>query len=479
MSGRQKYATKGRGGKSSGNSGISTLSTLMLGLAFISLVIFLVAPHDKSYAEEGKALLQRGQQLESEAIHMLFDNDKTSYLRGKNGHGDKEGHKPVQAQSTSTVLVKDTKSTSEKKAKPMNDAVLPNKIEDIRKLARHKYAYVTLMSGIDESRRYRGFLYNAMIMKKALDDAGSQADFIVMVGYSDDENIEAYEKDMDMLRARGILIHTLPRWTHQQHDLTFAEMALLKITPWSFVQYEKVQFFDGDVMPTRNMDCLFQLDKNSFTAGAVSALNSGWYLAVPNQQDFDYLREKAIWRLGRDWNKETGWNERMPPGLVVRGGRPASLLWDFNGADMDQGLLLHHHVINKGNSMLIDTQTKRAMIFGSGGLAQKNVFKGIDVQDALKCCGGTLPTSMFAHFTGRSKPWMYNNDNEKNRLQYEKVKGRGDTKKWFALLDSLGIPGVNSETIGDMHLGSPLGFWNHNFPKGGMTTVDRSKNKNG
>ena len=163
-----------------------------------------------------------------------------------------------------------------------------------------------------------------MIMKKALDDAGSKADFIVMVGYSDDENLQAYEKDMDMLRSRGILIHTLPRWTHSQHDLTFAEMALLKITPWSFTQYEKVQFFDGDVMPTRNMDCLFELPVNAFTAGAVSALNSGWYLALPNQQDFDYLRGKAIWRLGRDWDKETGWKEHMPPGLVVRGGRPST-----------------------------------------------------------------------------------------------------------------------------------------------------------
>jgi hypothetical protein len=29
----------------------------------------------------------------------------------------------------------------------------------------------------------------------------------------------------------------LPRWTHEKHDLTFAEMALLKVTPWSFTQY--------------------------------------------------------------------------------------------------------------------------------------------------------------------------------------------------------------------------------------------------
>ena len=137
---------------------------------------------------------------------------------------------------------------------------------------------------------------------------------------------------------------------------------------------------------------------------------------------------------------------------------------------MDQGLLLHYHVINKGNAMLIDTQTKLAMMFGKGGLASKSVFTGLDVRDALGCCGGKLPTSAFAHFTGRSKPWMFNNDNEKNKTQLERARNRGDTKKWFELLDSLNVPNVNSETIGGMHLGSPLGFWNHNFPKGGMIT---------
>jgi alpha-N-acetylglucosamine transferase len=52
-------------------------------------------------------------------------------------------------------------------------------------------------------------------------------------------------------------------------------MALLKVTPWSFTQYDRVQFFDGDVMPYKNMDCFFKLNHNSFTVGAVSPLNSG------------------------------------------------------------------------------------------------------------------------------------------------------------------------------------------------------------
>ena len=161
MSGsRQRYNATGKGrvAKASGGSGLSTLSTLMLGLGFISLVIFLVAPHDKSYAEESKALLQRGQQLESEAIHMLFDNGYPTHLRGTDGEeGQREGneleHQHQNEHPASSVETKDTTMTAGKNAPP-------NNIDDIRKLARHKNAYVTLMSGIDESRKYRGFLYN-------------------------------------------------------------------------------------------------------------------------------------------------------------------------------------------------------------------------------------------------------------------------------------------------------------------------------
>lgn len=53
----------------------------------------------------------------------------------------------------------------------------------IEKKSTAKYAYVTLLSGIDKSLRYRGFLYNALIIKRALDQLGSTADFITLIGY--------------------------------------------------------------------------------------------------------------------------------------------------------------------------------------------------------------------------------------------------------------------------------------------------------
>lgn len=319
-------------------------------------------------------------------------------------------------------------------------------------------AYVTLISGIDSKFRYRGFLYNALIMKRALKTLGSTADFIALIGYSESD-ITPFGADMQLLRANGILTYTLPRLLDSHHSLGFAEMALLKITPFSFTQYKKIQFLDGDVMPTRNMDCFFDLDKNTFTVGAVSPLNSGWYLGIPDQQAYEYMKEKAIWRLGRDWDEILGWAEKMPKGLEYRGGKPCEK-WLFNGADMDQGLFTHYFIINFGNAILIDTQLKKARVFTHGLLHEEGVV--VAMGSALKCCGGIIPTSHFVHFTGRSKPWL-----QPDLANARPTGKNNDLITWKNHLDSLQLE-VNSSTISALKLVPPLGYFNANFPKGGF-----------
>ena len=269
---------------------------------------------------------------------------------------------------------------------------------------------------------------------------------------------------MNLLRSHGISTYILPRFVDESHELSFAEMALLKITPWSFVDYEKVQFFDGDVMPTQNMDCFFQLDLTTFTVGAASPLNSGWYLAKPHIEIFKYLREKAIWRLGRDWDKENGWGDPLPKeenALFYRGGTKPVVLWDFNGADMDQGLCTQYFVLNFGGAFLIDTVTRVVRKFETG------LLKGQDIKlvakDVLSCCEGKEPTRFFAHFTGRNKPWMT------DLTALEDTRKNEQFITWKNKLDSLNLA-VNSSNIGELGLGSPLGFFNRDFPKGGLKT---------
>lgn len=327
-----------------------------------------------------------------------------------------------------------------------------------------KFAYATLISGIDSSGKYRGFLLNTLIMKSVLAKSGSTADVIAFLGFQNEGNNSYFDEDLQMLFHAGVRTLFLPRWTHSSERLSFAEMALLKITPYSLVEYEKIQFFDGDVMPLRNMDCFFELSRNSFTVGAASPLNSGWFLAKPNQTAFEYMKSKAVWRLARDWDKINGWKEPMTKGLFYRGERKSCDLWDFNGADMDQGLFTHYFILNYGDAILIDTEIRRVKILEKGLLSYSTLGQSYPVkstQETLSCCGGKDPTQFFAHFTGRNKPWM------KDLSQLPRKKSNNIFLRWAEELDSLNLP-ITSKNIHEMGFGSPLGYFNANFPKGGF-----------
>lgn len=308
-----------------------------------------------------------------------------------------------------------------------------------------RYAYVTLIHGIDETFRYRGYLYNVMIMKTALHSYGSEADLVVLIGFSKGGYQSIYQEDLDRLTSIGIKIVYLPRLldVEEKEKVDFAEMALLKVTPFSFTQYEKIQFFDGDIMPTKNMDCYFELKQNTFNTGNASPLNSGWFLAIPNLEDYHALRAKAVKRLNEKWSTTSGWGEEIPSWIQFRnhGKHPTS--WNFNGASLDQGLLTHYFVINHGRVMLLD-QRQATMYHGLG--TSPVVFDSL--RDPLKCCQGKLPVSVFAHFTGKSKPWL-NDIRESNRK---------DVKLWGHFLDSLDLP-VNSSNIHELALKPPLGYF--------------------
>ena len=462
--------------QASGPSWVKRTLTLMLVVMVASVGFFTYsAVSSHSYAPTPMATPTDGS---AAAVTMGRESDSTPGIQWnlRKRQDASAAIKPASSVGVTAMVPKGSKGISGSGSSSGSGSGNDNADENVEfaHQQKSKYTYVTLISGIDDSFRYRGFLYNALIMRKALLDAGSTADFVAMIGFTDDDRAP-FESDMQLLRDAGILIYILPRWVHEQHDLSFAEMALLKITPWSFTHYDKVQFFDGDVMPTKNMDCLFKLKYNSFTAGAVSPLNSGWYMGIPDKAAYEYMKSKAIWRLSKDWDKETGWNERMPEGLVTRGGQSASKLWDFNGSDMDQGLLLHYHAINHGQTLLIDTTTGITRVYEAPkGLSAKSAIM-VKTETALECCEGVAPnpTSMFAHFTGRGKPWMLNEDNEKNSKETKKRMRNRDVKKWFQVLDSLKLDGVNSKNIGSLHLGSPLGFWNHNFPKGGFNLQEQ------
>jgi hypothetical protein len=212
-----------------------------------------------------------------------------------------------------------------------------------------------------------------------------------------------------------------------------------------------------------------------------------------------------------------GWGHPFPPNtFYTRGKHKSVTLWDFNGADMDQGLFLYFFAFFYGNLLLIDTDLKEVNYYEKGIyseqllslfakqqvsaavkeresqgfdngrneennsseekesieealLKEKDIhpitspYSVIPLNDAIRVCEASKnPIDYFVHFTGRSKPWILekNEDPEKKKRNY-------NVKKWMKELDELELPFINSSVIYDLKLGAPLGFFNANFPKGG------------
>jgi hypothetical protein len=353
-----------------------------------------------------------------------------------------------------------------------------------------KYAYVTLLHGIDSTFTYRGFLYNCLIVKRALDQQHSMADFIVLIGFTYGEMVEdpKIASDLNLLRKFGIKLYFLPRLTaaagitpvlrgstdtsaaakassnkHSHKKVPFLEMALLKITPFSFTQYEKIQFFDGDVIPHTKMDCFFELSVNTFNTGNASPLNSGWFVAIPNITDYEAMKSKALKRMhGKHWDEKQGWGTPIPPsGLYFRGGGRAVPKWSFNGASLDQGLMTDHFILHEGRAQLIDTDGSPAPVrvydahFQQRSqplpVALQSCTRGQAGRDASasgKTPNTLLPTDYFYHYTGKNKPWLQDLRKPKDKAQ----------RLWAQHLDALHLS-VNSSNINAQGLNSPLGYF--------------------
>jgi hypothetical protein len=102
----------------------------------------------------------------------------------------------------------------------------------------------------------------------------------------------------------------------------------------------------------------------------------------------------------------------------------------------------HFFVLNWGNIQLIDTNDIKIY-------SKDYKFKTSTFKKELSCCDGAVSTAYFAHFTGRSKPWLLQSTKHQNSL----------VKSWLAQLDSLNLS-INSTSFGNLN--SPLGYFHPN-----------------
>ena len=209
----------------------------------------------------------------------------------------------------------------------------------VKGLNRSRFAYVTLIGPVAR-RRYRPWFYSALAMANALAEAGSEADFVVLVARSGkDESLTRDEEES--LRQIGA------RWRYAEAPLGKPGFHLgnFKLLAWQHTEYEAIQLLDADVLPKGSMDSFFSLPSLLGSdivccPGRVSPLNAGWMAFRPSTIHYERLvklleKDDQI----NDDDAKKPWGHELDRWLSSDGIWKESQGWTFFDAKGNQGHL--------------------------------------------------------------------------------------------------------------------------------------------
>jgi hypothetical protein len=183
-------------------------------------------------------------------------------------------------------------------------------------LPHRKWAYAFLIGGCDPAypSHYRGMLYNILVAAHILKTSGSRADVVVMVQLSIHTTTTGSTtlpvQDVRALKALNIHIHYLPPPVGKVQNMYTVFLDKAQIL--GLVQYSRVMFLDGDILPLCNLDYLFHLSEPPATLPATTTINGG---AQPTQPK-PLLKENVL---------HTEFGEAMNAGLFILRPAPGEL----------------------------------------------------------------------------------------------------------------------------------------------------------
>ena len=246
----------------------------------------------------------------------------------------------------------------------------------LQPLVKPKWAYVFLLADCDPTQAqptYRGMLYNILAATYALkycsaydtmgerDRTPSRADIVVLVQMTVSTNAKGLAPAEEALMEQmGIQVRYLPR---PDHEPSFYELVMAKFHVLTMIEYYKIIFLDGDVLPLCNLDYLFELssieDKHAPNALGDTVLhamyddpvNAGLFLVTPGGGSV----------VSKDWNETMlHWNALLATPLSQRPRVDYRLWkgesqsgWDFYCGDSDQGFLLYWSLFLQSQSVSI------------------------------------------------------------------------------------------------------------------------------
>ena len=293
-----------------------------------------------------------------------------------------------------------------------------------------KFAYVFVIGGCNPKEgSYRHFIYNILISTKILHEHGSRADIVVFIQLSNKyDGEELPSEDRRVLDAMGVEIRYIPKDPHE----SFYTVTLEKFRVLTLVEYERVMFLDGDVLPRQSLDYLFELSvngtfkENVIMAGYLEPANAGLFVVKPMPGDYEHALKLINESHSRGatlpyphWDVDVGWGTRMDePDYyeLIKG--EIQHKWDFHCAYADQGLLYHWvKYVKQSMTVVMSDWTENWVPYPNGTMhGKEDIVRLNDLmkyseprecwnrQSTYKSC--KPPHSDFMHFTGKKKPWL-------------------------------------------------------------------------
>ena len=210
-----------------------------------------------------------------------------------------------------------------------------------------QYAYVALIADASNLEK-RDYLMSLLVAIESLHMAGTKQDIVVLVlGDISDRDARMLRNAgtrLVMVAAIGMPLDVNP----EPYGQSIAAIYRAKVRVLQLIEYEKVIFFDCDVIFQENCDDLFKYD-NEFMGrgGTIAPLNTGFFVVKPSLQAFNDLNDVAI---SRAFTSDNGWMDygHIPdwhPGYENK-----MTNWSFYCASTDQGLYYYYFMCYRRTS---------------------------------------------------------------------------------------------------------------------------------
>ena len=318
---------------------------------------------------------------------------------------------------------------------------------------------------------------NIIVAARILRDHGSKSDIVALFQMSHHSNYtELPEEDSRVLEQMNVKIQYIPKSPNENFYRTNVD----KFRILGLSDYRRVLFMDGDVMPTKNLDYLFEmsdgpnavLKENVVMQGVWEPANGGFFMLAPNQDDLRLVNsiiqqreEYARTHPYPFFDVVNGWGHTHDPSDPWLAKSSSGTNWTFLAAFADQGLL-YHWVKYAKKSVSIVQFNGNVHNWGLNSSLTSASFEeqNVTLQEILvkPFDGGSNPRRDFIHFTGNTKPWLRGAPQDISN----KTKSKSEHDLWFYTLSTL-----NDELKMDLNFTSWKGGDKKKRPKHGLYPV--------